>query len=412
MNKVLVLGYNDNPAEGHALSRYRAIKAKGNPAFFLSLFSEYADVHEPYFIDVKRDKLKFFFYRLCRKIHSFRIKQREDKGEYCFYNTSNYFYKSAKEILKKTIKDPDVIIFGWCDYFISPKTVYDLFQQTHAKIIIPMIDAHILGGGCHYPCGCKQYENGCRSCPVLTSPKVARRLYKKKLKYLSDIPFVIVGTKYDLERAKKTPFLRNKDMISTIGIPEIPFVKEKISARKEFGIDSGDFVILCGGYSLKDKRKGFSYLLEALRLFSDKIEHRNVVLLLLGKGAIDESLIDKKIKLVSPGFLNLEGLFTAYYAADVFISASVDDSGPYMVNYSIACGTPVISFPIGIALDIVKHKQTGYLAKFLDSNDLSAGILDFYRMSKDEAVLYSKNCVSLMEELKTQSVPWYLSVVE
>ena len=413
MKKVLVLSYHDHPADGHAMSRYRAIKEKGYDAYFLSLISlpgikitnSFLDKDNKYTIWYLGYIIKLIISRLLRK-------KRLGADEYSFFNYSNFYAKNAAQILKKSISNPDVIIFGWCDFFISPRTTADLYHLTKAKIVIPMVDAHILGGGCHYPCNCNQFKTGCKSCPALQTKSVAKRLYDEKLKYLSDIPFVLAGTSYDLKRAKEVPFLKNKEMLPIVGAPEIPFVKNKIDARKIFGIAEDEFVILCGAVTLSDKRKGFQYFIDSIDIFSKSIlDERKVTLLLPSDNNFEIGIKHPNISIITPGFLQLEQLFNAYYASDIFISPSIDDSGPYMVNYSIACGTPVISFPIGVALDLVQHKKTGYLANYLDSQDLAKGIYEFYKMSRSELDIIRNNCLSLMEKFK-KITPWYFKVLE
>ena len=413
MKKVIVLSYHDHPAEGHAFSRYKAIKDKGYDAHFLSLFSLPVIPVVNSFLD-KDHKFKTNYIWYIIKLRFSRLFKsiRRNADEYCFLNYSNLYLKDAKSILKKTVSDPDVIILGWYDYFISPKTLYDLYQITRAKIVIPMVDAHILGGGCHYPCYCDQYKTGCKSCPALKNTSVAKKLYDEKVKYLSDIPFVLAGTAYDLKRAKEVPFLKNKEMLPIVGAPIIPFVKSKIDARKIFGIAENEFVIMCGSVSLSSKRKGFQYFIDSINIFSDLIENnKKVTLLLPGENNLEIGIKHPNISIVTPGFLELEQLFDAYYASDVFISPSIDDSGPYMVNYSIACGTPVISFPIGVALDLVQHRKTGYIANFLDAKDIANGIDEFYRMSPSEVDIIRDNCFSLMEHYK-KVTPWYFKVLE
>ena len=414
MKRVLVLSYSDNPAEGHALSIYKALKYEGNDAYFVSLVSEFTNDTPAFFIDYHKEwGLKTLWYKLKKKYFISVSPKADNKKEYCFYNTSNYYVGNARRILNKIPIVPEVIIIGWTDFYISPKVISDLYHATHARIVIYLVDHHILGGGCHYPCDCNQFASGCKSCPALKKKSIAARLYQEKLKYLTDTPITIVGTTYDLLRARKVPFLQNKVFLSTIGTPTIPFAKSQDKARKEMGLNENDFIIMCGAYSVEDKRKGFAYLVEAVNLFCNQItKERPVTLLLLGNRISDEFQINDKIKIVKPGFLSIDQLFTAYYASDIFVSPSIDDSGPYMINYSIACGTPVVSFPIGVALDLIKHKGTGYLAKYLDVDDLAKGIGYIYNMPPEESRMCSERCLLLMDELRKNSKPWFLKVLE
>ena len=41
---------------------------------------------------------------------------------------------------------------------------------------------------------------------------------------------------------------------------------------------------------------------------------------------------------------------------------------------SLACGTPAVSFDVGGVPEIVRHMETGYLARYKDADDLANGI--------------------------------------
>ena len=415
--KILILGYHDFPFEGHGYSLYKHLQEEGHEVYYVSYISEYTD--NPYFfLNTHKDKL---IYRINRRVISLILflrrlffKRLPDKNEYCFFNTSNYYIGNAKKILNKVGIIPDVIIFAWCDFFISPKVIYDLYILTKAKIIISMVDPHFLGGGCHFPCDCKQYKTGCKNCPVLVKPDIAKKLYEDKVKYLSDIPMIVAGSPYDIMRAKTTSFLKKADFVKIVTTPEIPYVINKQEARTFFNIPKDDFVLFWGAQYTYDKRKGFSFLMEALDIFVNYIYcKRRVSVLILANDRIDESNynLGGKVTILQPGFLDQKGLFAAFYASDLFVSTSIDDSGPMTVNYSLSCGRPVISFPVGIAVDLVKNGETGYLAKFMDADDLAKGFNLFYSMKECDYNCYSNNCFSMIRDIKKSSKPWYLTML-
>ena len=68
-------------------------------------------------------------------------------------------------------------------------------------------------------------------------------------------------------------------------------------------------------------------------------------------------------------------LTLAYSAADVMVVPSRQDNLPNTAIEAQACGTPVVAFGIGGLPDIVIHKETGWLAKAFDTEDLAEGIL-------------------------------------
>jgi glycosyltransferase involved in cell wall biosynthesis len=65
----------------------------------------------------------------------------------------------------------------------------------------------------------------------------------------------------------------------------------------------------------------------------------------------------------------------AYGAADIFVSPTRAESLPLVMQESMACGTPMVSFNVGGVPDIVRHGITGYLAEAENATDLSQGIV-------------------------------------
>lgn len=67
-------------------------------------------------------------------------------------------------------------------------------------------------------------------------------------------------------------------------------------------------------------------------------------------------------------------LSLVYAASDVFVSPSREDSGPVTVAESMLSGTPVVAFPVGNAPELVRHEDTGYIARYEDVADFAAGL--------------------------------------
>jgi glycosyltransferase involved in cell wall biosynthesis len=91
---------------------------------------------------------------------------------------------------------------------------------------------------------------------------------------------------------------------------------------------------------------------------------------------------------------NNEQLAAAYQAADIFVCPSIEDAGPMMINQSIMTGTPVVSFEMGVALDLVITGETGFRAKLKDSADFARGLNDILQLD-DKA--YRKMCSTCRE---------------
>ena len=87
--------------------------------------------------------------------------------------------------------------------------------------------------------------------------------------------------------------------------------------------------------------------------------------------------------------------FTRFLRAkySVYLNSTIADSGPMMVNYSFAIGTPVVSFPVGIAMDLIVHKKTGYIADYKNSTNLANGIIYLHSLSQEDRIQMSKECI-------------------
>ncbi|MCH8148487.1 MAG: glycosyltransferase, partial [Planctomycetes bacterium] len=125
-----------------------------------------------------------------------------------------------------------------------------------------------------------------------------------------------------------------------------------------------------GAESLLHRRKGFHFLLEALK----RLRNTHAVLgLTFGNGVVpvDQGLPEIR----SIGFIsNPERQATVYSASDIFVMPSLEDNLPQTGVEALACGTPVIAFDTGGIPDYVKPMETGLLARLADTEDLTARI--------------------------------------
>jgi glycosyltransferase involved in cell wall biosynthesis len=65
----------------------------------------------------------------------------------------------------------------------------------------------------------------------------------------------------------------------------------------------------------------------------------------------------------------------AFSATDLFIFPTRADNLPLVLQESMACGTPIVSFNIGGVPDLVRPGETGYLAAPEDTADFRHGII-------------------------------------
>ncbi len=363
------------------LSMHRALINMGHESYIIVRGKMMIDTHNNT-VSIKYASL--WFTKLKRLLYRFILKFIKVEMSYAPYNLSERFMcYNAQKILQKLPKSPDVIFVKWASGFANARFINELQKVTTAKIVITFVDQAPLTGGCHYPNDCENYNCGCVDCPISKSEWLKKNISKNfqyKKEFIPKSSLILVASSGDEELVKKSILYRENTIIKTLTcIDSKIFVPgDKKRAKESFGIDPNLKVVLCGCTHIKEKRKGISYLIEALNL----IKYKNFIVLQVG----DEKIENLKCNVRYVGYLNQKELVSAYQAADVFVCPSIADSGPMMINQSLMVGTPVVSFPIGVAKDLVRTMQTGYLAKLSNSLDLAIGIDKILSMDNKEYI--------------------------
>lgn len=329
--------------------------------------------------------------------------ERDDK--YSFHNINEgKEYVSGKTILEHTPFKPDVILVFWVSQFVNSATLAELSELTGAKIIWLMTDNAPLTGGCHYPWDCKGFQTDCSDCPaILTAArkKIAQQnLALKKANLPAEID-LISGSESDYQRAIKSSLFKGKGIHKIVAPidPERFRPGNKEEARRFFGLKPQQKVIFYGANSFTDPRKGSAEFLTALHALSKKLETSteaalrvaDILILLAGKEG-QEFFRDIPIEVKSVGYLNETDLIKAYQAADFMVSPSLEDSGPMMINQSVMCGTPMVTFNTGVAMDIVQNGVTGLRVELFNTDELANAIYRMLCLSVSELEKMSVNC--------------------
>lgn len=147
----------------------------------------------------------------------------------------------------------------------------------------------------------------------------------------------------------------------------------KSIARKILQLPTNAPLILFGAMGgSKDPRKGFDLLKSALNHLRGQFTGIEVVVFGQLPAKTPENI---GFPIHYTGHMYDEvSLRLLYSASDALIIPSRQDNLPNTGIEAHACGTPVIAFDTCGLSDIVTHKQTGYLAKAFDIEDLAAGI--------------------------------------
>ena len=328
------------------------------------------------------------------------------------YDQTITYYKTHK-ILQKAGFVPDKIIVLFMTYFLSYKNLHELNIATKAPIYLYMMDMALFTAGCHYAWDCLGFIKQCGNCPAMNSKTEKDQssmnwLFKKRYIDKTDL-IAISGSEWQYQQLKSCSLYRNIAKYHVlIDLNENTYSPaDKLYAKEQLNLPTDKKIILIGAVSLSNRRKGGSELIQILNLVIQKLnqdEKDKIHVLIAGRTNSDfESQI--LLNRTSLGYLSQDRLVKAFQAADVFLSPSIEDSGPMMVNQSMLCGTPVVSFEMGIAMDLVVNDMTGYRVNLRDIEGFAKAIIRIIHFKGKDYNTMTNNCrVMTLESMKRQNI--------
>ena len=384
--------YNALTENGFQVDFFTRMKVKGHPEILYALEKNPS----------KWSNISFRFVRRFRYIS-------DDKSRLFFYRKETEPPVKINRILNRIQRNYDAIIIFFWQNLLSYESILKIYQYCHnkPKVIFLCADYSPMTGACHFFGDCENYKTGCGNCPMFNYKNkndftaknvIFREKVIKKIK-----PYVLINTYMKSFYSESTvmqagAIFKHISMTMDLNIFK-PF--DKNVCRQKFNIPkTSKFVILFGSQLMSEERKGMKYLVESLNILWDKlsdIERNQIHIVTIGKSSdIFDSII--KFERTDLGYLDFKTLPEVYSLADVFLSPSINDAGPSMVNQSIACGTPVIAFEMGTALDVIKNQGTGICVPLKDTHSFAEAIYTMFRKNPVEMDAISKQCRLIAEK--------------
>lgn len=310
-------------------------------------------------------------------------------------------YKTMRVINKKY----DFVLILFWQGLLSYRTIEAIYDKLEVPIFFLSVDYSPITGGCHFFGDCERYKIGCGCCPAWDSNDPTdfthfNILYRQRV--LDKVDPVILTNTYMNFFVKESYLFKGRKRASIFPIIDenLFCIRDKREIRKRLGIPEDKFVLYLACQNLSDPRKGISYLLEAFCLLHSRLnneEQESLFVIIAGKNT-EQIISEIPFSSKSMGFVSFQELPLIASAADLYLSPSIHDAGPMMINQSLSCGVPVVAFEMGVALDVVKNQGTGYCAMMKDVFDFARGIESIFRMDKDTYQQMCKRCreVALM----------------
>jgi D-inositol-3-phosphate glycosyltransferase len=152
----------------------------------------------------------------------------------------------------------------------------------------------------------------------------------------------------------------------------------RVEARKILGIGPGKVILFVGRI---EALKGIDNLVQAAGLMKLNPEDR---LLVIGGDEHSRSEVGRLKEMTGAmgisgaveflGTIEQKKLPIYYSAADVSVVSSYYESFCLVVLESLACGTPVVSTPVGVAPEVIRCGENGYIVADNSPENLAAGL--------------------------------------
>ena len=278
------------------------------------------------------------------------------------------------------LKEADILHFhathcGFISYLALP------FLITNKPTIFTLHDMWCLTGHCVHSFDCDRWKIGCGNCPYLDAYPPIRRdathiEWKLKDWVYSRSNLTIVAPSTWLTQQAKQSMLKRFPIHRIPNGVDIqayqPLDPEK--CRSLLGIPPDKKVLMFASVNLENSLKGGDLLMKALQSLPASLKAEALLLLLGSRG---ERIAEAAgIPILNLGYVSNDRVKAiAYSAADLFVHPALADNFPLVLQESMACGTPMVSFKVGGVPDLVRPDITGYLAEPENAKDLCDGIV-------------------------------------
>ena len=252
--------------------------------------------------------------------------------------------------------EADIIQLNWVSGFLDEPS---FFRKNKKPVVWRMPDLYTCGGGYHY-------EKGF---PFQKLKKLRERNSRIRTKALENakVTFAPISN-WVREKADASAIIGHfpKQVIHNGLDFSIFKPMDKAEAREVCKLPLNKKIVLLGSDISMSKRKGIDLAIEVLEQLDNNVFQPVIF------GEYGRELPSNFIHV---GRINEESKLVALYnSADLFCMSSIEEAFGQVTIEALACGVPVVSFPNGGSLDIIKPGENGILANDFSSEALAEAL--------------------------------------
>jgi glycosyltransferase involved in cell wall biosynthesis len=369
---------------------HRALLAEGHASVAYVIKQKRPEI--PAMVDARRllgpfEKLAWGLGRVWAKLRRFHLKP---VGVYDFDAEANFPSAPIIRDARQRSEKWDLVLVHWSGAFVRPEAIQEIALALGARVALWQVDMAHATGGCHSSLGCTRYQAGCGACPLIASSDgqdVSAIQAERRTRLWKELDTVVLApSSWSARQAKDSSILRGLDL-RVFPIPlDLSVLRPAAdikAIRRELGLPAEGRIVLVRALDPSLTYKGFGLFLEALRQLDTQGVKLHVAVI-GDRGFVPAGFRQIGITELGPQQGDA-ALARAYQAADFFVSPSTNETGPMMAGEAMACGRPLIAYPIGIAPDLIAQGRNGNLVEPVgDVAALAATLREYAEMPADE----------------------------
>ncbi len=233
------------------------------------------------------------------------------------------------------------------------------------------------------------------------------------VKFIESVPYlktIIVSSSIIKKRLLSWGVPSNQIHLNPIRVDNFHFKPttslRKNYIRKEYGIHGKSIVI--GSFQKDGIGWGKGYIPKLIKgpdIFINvikllKAQSYDITVFLTGpsRGYIKKELEKINVKFIHKYFKNQSDLLNCYHALDLYLITSREEGGPMGLMEAMASGIPVVSTPVGMAVDLIKNNFSGKISVDFNHNNVTKILIDLIGKTKLKKVII-KNALSAVDNV-------------
>lgn len=297
-------------------------------------------------------------------------------------------------ILKINLLKPNLIhLHNLHGNYLNYKILLNYLILKKIPVVLTLHDCWYFTGGCaHFnnP-NCNKWITDCNNCPQLgiyplfNKDKTNKELkFKEKMLQKIENLVVVCPSEQIYKYAKKSKVFKNKKILTIHNFFDNSIFYFRGNFRNKLNIKPSSRIFL-SVISRFNFFKGKDIILE----FCDYINEEDIFIVVGAKRP--KKLFYKKNIIFMPTIKDPNKLAEIYSAADVLINPSRRESFGLVNIEALACGTPIVSYNIGIIPELIKF-NVARLVKSIDVKDFyNNGVRAMNEITRERCFNVSKN---------------------